>query len=574
MPSMSTFRLQVTLPTGATLEREFSTGAMTVGRAPGCDLVLDDPFLSRQHARFSVDGDLLQVEDLGSSNGTLVNDREIAEPTHLGPGDRVRLSDTMIAIDLVGRTESGALPLTRSESPSSVVDVRTGLGDSGAMTALRSMEEILADEAEAATEGSDLARYAARLKLLNDLHRDLGQALAVGEVLELVLDGTFAHLQPEEALVFLVDEDCEDDLELVASRPPGLVQAVSETLREKVMEEGKAALAVDVQSDERFDDARSLLASSTRSLMAAPLMDAEGCLGMIVLLSRLQVRAFTEEDLELLASIASAASFRVRNLRLARVAADRERLENELRFARRIQMSLLPKVIPQPGGYRILAANTPSRMVSGDYYQIVERRVADAAGEEHGETALLIADVCGKGTAAALLTATLEAVCAVLLQAGTGAAEVFAEACRFLYQRTPPDKFATACLALLSPETGEFSFVNAGHNPPLLVRANGEVEELPASGFPLGMVPESDYEAVAHRLAPGDMLFLFTDGIVEAEDPDEEEYGLDRLRDLCVIRRSQSPEEIAGALEGALDDFTRGAPQGDDKTYVIIQRRG
>jgi len=564
---MSTYRLEITLPGGATFERRFSSGSLTVGRAPGCDLVLEDAFLSRQHARFTIDGDLLRVEDLDSSNGTLVNDQEIAEPTHLAAGDHVRLSDTRIAIDVVA-----ARP--RADPPSDVIDVRAKLGDSGAMTALRPMREILDDEAEAGGEGSDLARYATRLKLLNHLHRDLGRALAVGEVLELVLDGAFDHLQPEEALVFLVDEDCEDDLTLVASRPPGLDQAVSETLREKVMEHGQAALAVDVQSDERFDEARSLLSSSTRSLMAAPLMDAEGCQGMIVLLSRLQVRAFTEEDLELLASIASAASFRVRNLRLARVAADRERLENELRFARRIQMSLLPKVIPQPDGYRILAANTPSRTVSGDYYQIVERRVAGGdGGDGEMETALIIADVCGKGTAAALLTASLEAVCAALLQAGNGAAEVFVEACRFLHQRTPPDKFATACLALLSPQVGTVSFVNAGHNPPLLIRADGEVEELEASGFPLGMVPESDYDAVDHELAPGDLLFLFTDGIVEAENPDGEEFGLDRLRELCVTRRTETPAEIAGALEGALETFTRGEPQGDDRTYVVIQRR-
>lgn len=561
------FLLQVTPPEGPPFARGVDAETLVVGRSPDCDLLLPDPFLSRFHARFYRRDDDLWVEDLGSSNGTVVNGDRIDAATRLAVGDEVRLSDTRITV---------ARPAAEGR------DVRAELPGDAGLTALKPVSELLADHDPSTLDrrGDQLARYTARLRLLNDLHRELGRSIALGEVLELVLDGAFEHLQPEEALVFLLpekdgevdeengeenDDDAPDDLVLAAARPPDAKGLVSATLRREVMDKGQAALALDVRSDERFSDAASIMASAARGLLAAPLQDADGCLGMVVLFSRLQKHSFAEDDLELLASIAAAAALRVRNLRLARAAAERERLEGELRLARRIQVSLLPRTIPQPEGYRLHAANTPSRTVSGDYYQIIQRN-------DGAETAVLIADVCGKGTAAALLTASLEAVCSSLLEAGGAAPDVLSHACHFLHQRTPPGKFATACLALLDGASGRVSFVNAGHNPPLLVRAGGGVEELAASGFPLGMVPRSDYDESVLELAPGDLLFLFTDGIVEAEDPDGAQYGLERLTALVVEHRGDTPQELAAALEADLGAFAAGTPRGDDQTFVILQR--
>ena len=544
--------LKVTPPDGPLVERRLTEPTLVVGRSPGCDLVVADPLISRRHARFYQEVDGLFVEDLGSANGTLVNGAAVGAPVRVGPGDLVRLSGTEISIERTEdarqdlRGEMGHLPATE-------------------LTSLMSVRGVLDEPTPAAGPATDLARYASRLKLIYGLSQDLGRAVTLAEVLDLALDGVFAHLRPEEAAIYLAD-DAAGGIRLAAARPGDAADGrpVSDTLRREVMEGGQAALAVDAASDQRFAGAESIIAAGTRSLAAAPLLDAEGSLGMMVLSSRLRVRSFDDDDLELLASIAAVAAQRIRNIRLTRDAVERERLENELRLARKIQVSLLPKHIPQPSGYRIYAANTPSRAVSGDYYQVVERE---------GECAVLIADVCGKGIAAALVTATMEAVCAVLLASGETAAGVFRSACRFLYQRTPPDKFATACLAVLDIASGEMEFVNAGHNPPVILRAGGEVEELGASGFPLGMVPESDYEPARPALAPGDLLFLYTDGIVEAENMAGDQYGMERLVALCGREREGAPAELAAALEADLDDFTAGAPQGDDRTYVVVQRQ-
>jgi sigma-B regulation protein RsbU (phosphoserine phosphatase) len=252
---------------------------------------------------------------------------------------------------------------------------------------------------------------------------------------------------------------------------------------------------------------------------------------------------------------------------LVHAAAERERLESEVQSARKLQMSLLPKFLPQPSGYELWATNAASRVVSGDYYQAMERN-------EGAECALLIADVSGKGMPAALLTASLEAICSGLIAAGGQPQDILSKVCRFLYERTPPDKFATAVLAVLTPASGAVQMVNAGHNPPCVLRSSGAVEQIDATGFPLGLLPDADYDQKAFDLGAGDLVVLYTDGIVEAANPAGEEYGLDRLVELCLAERGGDLPAMGAAIERELTTFAAGVPYGDDRTLVLLRRSG
>lgn len=551
------FRLQIDTGQGVSREVHLAEGALTLGRAPDCDVVIDDAVLSRKHLRFTIaDGSLL-VEDLGSSNGTLLNGVLVSEPTAVTEGDVLRASRTEIT---VSKGEAPAPPARpAAEAPP--------VPEAGGVTVLRPLTQLLPSEpAPAAGAGDDAAlrRYADRLKLLTELHRALGESITTEDLLELVLDGAFRHLRPEGAIVLL---DGGDGLEVAARRPEtdaGSAPPVSATLVAEVVEKRQAALAVDVRSDERFSAAESILASGALSLCAAPLVHDEECFGMIALSSGLQVKVFDEEDLELLAALASVTALRLRSIALAEDAAERQRLESELDFARRLQMSLLPKALPEVDGYSVAARNEASRGVSGDYYQ---------AAEVDGGALLLIADVCGKGMGASLLAASLEATCSALIEAGVvEPAAILEGASQALYQRTPPDRFATAFLVAAAAEPGRVVWVNAGHNPPLVFRAGGEVEELEATGFPLGMVPGSEYEPQELDLEAGDLLMMFTDGIVEAEDPAGEQFQLDRLVALVIEHSGEPLDAIADAIDAALDDFAAGTPFSDDRTVVMLRR--
>ena len=432
-----------------------------------------------------------------------------------------------------------------------------------------SMEDLqeLQESWESLEGEAELRRFAERLKILDEAHRALAGSASSEELLELILEGVFEHLAPAEAVIFLGDED--GTFQRGPSRQtPGAQadQLYSRTLLHEVADKGRAALVGNMESDARFADARSLLDSGIRSLLAAPLLTPEGCVGVIALSSRSDFRPFSEEDLELLTSLASVAALRLWTMSLLEEASERRRMEAEVGLAREIQLALLPEELPQPPGFELYAVNTPSQGVSGDFYQIVERA-------EGTELALLVADVSGKGLVAALLTATVEALTAVPISQGLPADQSFRRVNTLLCQRTPPEKFATAFLAVLGVADGELSYASAGHNPALVVRASGEVEQLRRTGLPLGLMESMGYEAGEARLLEGDTLIVYTDGIVEAANATQEEYGLDRLIQVCVESRSGSAAEMGGAIEQDLNGFVGAEPFSDDCTLVVLGRR-
>jgi serine phosphatase RsbU (regulator of sigma subunit) len=331
----------------------------------------------------------------------------------------------------------------------------------------------------------------------------------------------------------------------------------------EVAGKGLAALVLDIASDERFADAQSLVAAGVRSLIAAPLADADGSLGMIALNSRLHIHQFTEQDMELLTSLGAVAALRLRNLSLAHEAAERQRLEREVELARGIQIGLLPESLPELSGYEIHGGTAPSQGVSGDFYEIVSRG---------GECVFVVADVSGKGISASLLTASLEALLAGQLEVGGGPAAICGQVSQRLHRRTSSAKYATAILATLEPETGHLRYCNAGHNPPLLLRADGGCDRLDACGPPLGLFPDSTYEERALHLAAGELLVLYSDGITEAEDGDEREFGIDRLIEVCSAAREAPFAQLIDRLHGALGQFVGNVPFADDRTLVLLRR--
>ncbi len=184
----------------------------------------------------------------------------------------------------------------------------------------------------------------------------------------------------------------------------------------------------------------------------------------------------------------------------------------------------------------------------------------------------MLADVSGKGMAASLLTASLEALSAPLIESGAEPVEICTQVSRLLFERTPPEKYATCFFAVLEPETGKFTYVNAGHNPGLLLHGSGVSEWLKSSGVPIGILPYGPFEQRSVELALDDMIVLYTDGITEAENPEEEEYGEDRLRIVAEAHCTEPLAALAGAIEADVHAHVRGVPFADDRTLVMVRR--
>jgi serine phosphatase RsbU (regulator of sigma subunit)/pSer/pThr/pTyr-binding forkhead associated (FHA) protein len=528
--------------------------SIVIGRSSQCDLTIADRFLSRRHARvFRGDAGWF-IEDLGSRNGTLVNGRLVAAPSLLTEGDEVQLSGSLIQVAAVA-------------PDSAVITHDRGLPGH---TIFRPASDLIESQRSVPPEGRQsvdaLQRYTDRLQLLNEVHQALARSVELSVLLELILARAFEHLRPEEGVILLKGRT--GGYEQAAFRttdPDARRYAISETLVREVAEKGLAALVLDVETDERFSAAESIIGSGIRSLIAAPLQDQEGALGMIALSSRLNRRQFGEDDLQLLTSLASVAALRIRNLALTEEAAERRRLETELKLARQIQVALLPDRLPDLPGWALYSTTVPSRGVSGDFYEVIPRG-------EGTEAVLIVTDVSGKGIAASLLTASLEALLVGPIESGLPPEAICRQVSRRLFERTPAAKYATAFLAVLAPATGRLRYTNAGHNPALLVRADGEVERLGPTGTPLGLLPESAFSGLDRALDAGDTLVIYTDGITEAVNPHEEEFGLDRLAAICCEQRAASLEELATTIERTLDDFAEGVPYADDRTVLIARR--
>ena len=549
MARLPTVKISIESPAGIET-RELTGDELLVGRSEECAVALADRAVSRRHARLVREGERWYVEDLGSRAGTLLNGRTLVGRAALAPGDRLALGSSRILF------APGAGP---PSAPSTAVP---------GTSIFLSAEDLLAGARAPTAAGDDptaaLRRRAERLELLNQVHQALGRSLALDELLELILDRAFQALQPEEGVIVLRDA-AGHYRRAAARRPPGSVgdSLLSKTLLEEVVEKRKAALVCDIASDDRFGQAQSLRLSGVRSLIAAPLYDEAGPLGMVALDSRAFVRPFAQDDLELLTSLASVASLRIRNVALGEEAAERRRLQEELALARSIQVGLLPRALPAPAGWSVFGASVPSRYVSGDYYLLEERGEAITA---------MLADVSGKGIGAALLTASLEALCAGPLESDFPPADVFTRVSRRLFRRTPPAKYATAVLARIDLGSGRATLANAGHNPTLVVRAGGATELLGATGVPLGLMPESAYREQEIELGPGDLLVLYSDGFVEPVNAAEEEFGLARLSAALVAGREQPLAELSHGVETAVRAFVGGEPDADDRTLVLLRR--
>jgi sigma-B regulation protein RsbU (phosphoserine phosphatase) len=269
--------------------------------------------------------------------------------------------------------------------------------------------------------------------------------------------------------------------------------------------------------------------------------------------------------MELLVSLAAVAALHLRNVDLAEQAAERRRLEQELTLARRIQLALLPSTLPEIPGYTVLGGNIPSRHVSGDLYSVSRH-------PESGVVTCFIADVSGKGMAASLLGASLEALVAGPIEVGQPPAELSSKVSRRLFVRTPPEKYATAFIGQLDPATHQLDYTNAGHNPAILARRGGSIDMLATTGPPLGLLANATFEFKTVKFEPGDVLLVYTDGLTEACDPEEQEFGLARLIDVTRDHATLPLGEMRDAIEGALDDFARGVPFADDRTMLLLRR--
>jgi serine phosphatase RsbU (regulator of sigma subunit) len=337
---------------------------------------------------------------------------------------------------------------------------------------------------------------------------------------------------------------------------------VSRTIVEEVVNQGRSVLTSDAQHDPRFKSS-TVTFQGIRSVLAVPLGVGDRIFGMIYADSPLATSRFSEDHLKVLTTLGSVAAIRVENTRLLEEHLEQERFERELQLAREIQQRFQPTAPPVVPGYELQGISFPSYEIGGDYYDFI--LCAD-------RLVVALGDVSGKGTSAALLMSSLHAAVHAQVASCRPITESISAVNRYLADNTPANRFVTLFYAELDPLTGSLSFINAGHNPPIIAHEGGTLEQLAAGGLPLGIVPGFDYREGRTQLRPGDVLVAYSDGVTESQNPSGEEFGTIRLQEVIAQNIHRSAAGIRDKIEAALSAFAQGTPAVDDITLVIVKR--
>jgi serine phosphatase RsbU (regulator of sigma subunit) len=258
------------------------------------------------------------------------------------------------------------------------------------------------------------------------------------------------------------------------------------------------------------------------------------------------------------------ASIRVENATLLDERIQRERMERELELATEIQQRFQPSGPPKLQGYEFQGISFSCYEIGGDYYDFIPK--------SDDKMIIALGDVSGKGTAAALLMSSLHAAIHAQVSANRSLGEMVDSVNKYLADNTPANRFVTLFIAELDPPSGTLRYINAGHNPPLIGRANGMIEQLSSGGFPLGILPTAEFEVGETKLGNGESLIVYSDGVSEANNLQEEEFGLHRLSDVVRKNLAASASGMRDKVESALSAFTQTAPANDDITLVIVKR--
>jgi phosphoserine phosphatase RsbU/P len=408
-----------------------------------------------------------------------------------------------------------------------------------------------------------------RLALLYRLSQTFNSSLDLNEVLNRVIDEIIEILHAERGFVMLFGPDGSQTFSVARGLDRKTIDdpqsQVSQSVIRKVASEGKPILTSDAQADERFNMRESIMLLGLRSILCVPLKVKDEVRGMVYADNRFEAGIFTQADLDLLSAIASIAAIAIENARLYQMAVEKGRMERELQLAREMQSSFLPQEVLQVPGWDFAARWQPAREVAGDYYDFIP-----LGDDKYG---LVIADVADKGAPAAMFMIFSNSIVRASVRADVEPVISLQSANRLICDKSPNAMFVSLVYAMMDTNSGRLTYVNAGHNPPLYYNSDQkQIERLAPTGMVLGIDPDTAYTQKSLVLQPGDFILFYTDGLIDAINSQNIEFGMDLLERITAENQNASAEEIVSFLEYALFDHLGGITPFDDVTLLVVKR--
>jgi sigma-B regulation protein RsbU (phosphoserine phosphatase) len=517
----------------------------TIGRSGDNDLQTNDASVSRFHAEIVKENGQYKLVDKQSKCGTFVNGQRVQSYV-LQHQDKILLgNDTQIVFLTQDDIISNSGPF-RTDTPSMILSVA----------------------------GSDLKNVSHLLEVA----RLLSGTAPLHEILDMVLDAAIEITRAERGFLVLKDATGEPQIQRGRDKAKQAVATesfqISTTVLKQAMESGEKVFLSDVQGPNKIALSESMLNLELRTIICLPLkqfgiLDSsinaiadKKVIGALYLDGKKATESFSKISQGILDSLATDATAVIENARLLRESREKERLEMELATAQEIQATLLPRIKGSYGYFEAYAQNIPSRHISGDCYDLIQF--------PDGRYAAMIADISGKGVSAAILCSMVQGLLFAEAMKQPSPADCINSVNSYLTKRTTGNKFVTLFYATIAP-SGEFQFVNGGHNPPYLVHLEGTIEELFSGGLIVGAFPFATYTHNTIFLRPGDLVCLFTDGVTEARNSQGDFLGDDELKSLLLKNRHKPVDEIVEAIFQRILDHSAGEPQSDDISVFIIR---
>jgi sigma-B regulation protein RsbU (phosphoserine phosphatase) len=406
------------------------------------------------------------------------------------------------------------------------------------------------------------------LSVLNEIATAITSTQTIEKIVDLIVRKCVKHIKVEQGVVMLLDEkDTQNPFHTMIRKQDSTTNLLPFRLDTQLtgwMLMNKAPLLInDFQSDKRFSTVKDV-DFPIKSLLSVPMLLKGKMIGLVTVFNKKSDSGFTINDQRLLGIIAAQSSHVVENARLYQNEQALIKLQEEMRLAYDIQVDLLPKEQPKVEGYQIAGKSIPAKDVGGDYFDFIQM--------EENKLSFCLADITGKGMPAALLMANLQATLRGQILDGKSCKDCVAFSNDLLYYNTAPNKFATLFSGILDKKNHEITYCNAGHNNPVLISDNNEIIRPDIGGLIVGIAPSVPYEEATIKLKPNDVLVIFSDGITEAMNKEEEEFDEPRLLELLKANKDKSSEELIELIISEVNNFTKGQPQSDDMTIVIIKR--
>ena len=397
------------------------------------------------------------------------------------------------------------------------------------------------------------------------MEKSLSSSLDLNEVLELILDSLLKVVKYDAAAIFLIDKK-KQQIEHIKARgfdpalEPDLQLKMGQGLAGWAAQTQKSLIVPNVKEDPRYIEARV----ETQSGMVVPIISNERIIGVFSIENN-KPDAYDEGDLELLDAFASLAAVSIERAKEHQEILEKRKLEEELSIAWSIQKTFLPKKHPQMPGFDISGINIPSEKVGGDYYDFIP--IID------NQVGIAIGDVSGKGIPAALIMASFRASLIAEIRNNYAIRSIMFKVNNLLFESTESGIYVTAVYGVLDIKSRIFTFTNAGHNAPIFRHADGRMEYLLEGGVALGTFENSEYEARPLSLGSGEIIVFYTDGVTEAKNEEEEEFGTKRLKQVINDSHHLNAADIQSNIHEAVKDFTGSLPQADDLTMIVIKVR-